>query len=165
MSSPFLAWIIPVHAAGDAHPEHPIVLPPDQPQPPTDAHPEHPIVIPKPPGYPEHPIYFPPTPTHPIVLPPERPLPPEGAHPEHPIYYPPIPAHPIVIPDPPTDTKPPGGNAGSPENPIELPPSEPGGNKGHWVQAYFPQLNGWIWVWVPEKQMPPHPEPYKGKKK
>ena len=29
---------------GDAHPEHPIVLPPDLP--PTDAHPEHPIVLP-----------------------------------------------------------------------------------------------------------------------
>jgi hypothetical protein len=49
----------------DAHPEHPIVLPPD-----TDLHPEHPIHLPPEGGTgeeggggerPEHPIYLPPT--------------------------------------------------------------------------------------------------------
>lgn len=152
-TSPFLAYIIPVNS--DAHPEHPIVIPPGQPQPPTDAHPEHPIVIP--PVYPAHPIYLPGLhPEHPIVLPPEQPQPPTDAHPEHPIYYPPFPAHPIVLPDPPTEP-PPGGQAGTPEHPINLPPPDLIGQSGHWVQAYFPQLNGWIWVWVPAANTPPHP--------
>jgi hypothetical protein len=52
---------------GDAHPEHPIVLPPDggegpeEPEPPIDegAHPAHPIYYPD--AHPEHPIVLPPT--------------------------------------------------------------------------------------------------------
>lgn len=69
----------------DAHPEHPIVLPPDVP-PDSDLIPSHPIVIPDP--------GTPPTggegePSHPIVLPgdPEWP---SDAHPEHPIVLPPL---------------------------------------------------------------------------
>jgi hypothetical protein len=98
----------------DAHPEHPIVLPPDSPLEPT-----HPIVLP-PEGETD-----PPVPTHPIVLPPLGiwPNPPEGSvlpdhelpgdqpHPdqglpgEPPTIWPNpgFPSHPIVIPPDPGD--------------------------------------------------------------
>ena len=65
-TKPFLALITPVDVPPgittppDAHPEHPIVIPPD----------------PGSPGFPTHPIIIPPdslgpgVPTHPIVIPP-----------------------------------------------------------------------------------------------
>jgi hypothetical protein len=90
----------------DAHPEHPIVIPPPDLG---DAHPEHPIVIPDPPkppqeggGVPTHPIYFPPVPTHPIVIPPEGGKPPDEKPPT--IWggsEEPFPTPPIYLPDPP----------------------------------------------------------------
>lgn len=53
----FLVQGIPLNPSGDAHPEHPIVLPPENPgEPPRPA----------------HPIYLPPYPEHPIVLPPDE---------------------------------------------------------------------------------------------
>jgi hypothetical protein len=86
----------------DAHPEHPIVLPPD-----TDLKPEHPIVLPPEGGGDEHPA-------HPIVIPPEVwPNPPESTGPEHPIVIvppgiwgggnEPFPTPPIVIVLPPDE--------------------------------------------------------------
>lgn len=156
MSSPFLAWIIPV-GVETPPPEGGV-------EPPSDAHPAHPIVLP---GYPAHPIVLPPWiwgggnepfPTPPIALPPAGEKPPEiwgGGNA-------PFPTPPIVIPNPP-DTKPPGGETGSPEHPINLPPG-PDTDKGHWKHVFIPGV-GWIWAWVPEAQMPPHPEQYKTAKK
>lgn len=96
----------------DAHPEHPIVLPPDTP-PDSGAHPEHPIVIPDPGGGDEHPDH-----TLPGDLPkPDHELPGDQPRPEHPIVLPgepewpddPKPTHPIVLPDPyPDNSLPPG---------------------------------------------------------
>src|SRR4030095_2146306 len=92
----FAAMIIPI--TSDAHPEHPIYIPPPMP--------EHPIYIPvEPPPdtglKPEHPIYIPISPDlkpeHPIFIPVEPP-PDSDLKPEHPIYYPVYPAHPIELP-------------------------------------------------------------------
>ena len=100
------------------------------------------------------------------------PTPPIANVPGAPSYRPPgfwgpqpgFPTPPIYLPPKP-DTKPPVGETGSPENPIELPPNDPQTGRGHWQLAYFPALNGWIWVWIPESQMPPHVEHLEGKKK
>jgi hypothetical protein len=162
-----------------AHPIPPTVwpTPPGGAQPPwwpgAPTHPIPPTVWPnppvsgqpptgQPPGYPSHPIYypgFPGAPTHPIpptIWP--DPGPPPGiivqppwwpGHPEHPIP-------PEIWPTPPGP--PPGGQTGSISNPIELPPSEDGGSQpGYWALAYFPQLSGWIWVWVPVPGTPATP--------
>ena len=95
----------PYPSQGPGFPTHPIVIPPNQPNPPSGGSPQ----------YPSHPIYnppypdnsLPPFPNHPIVIPP---LPPD-LKPEPPIYYPPEPTHPIFIPI-------------TPEEPIELPPGQ-----------------------------------------
>ena len=130
-------WI--VAPDGGAHPEHPIVLPPDTPDNglrpehpiynPGGEHPAHPIVIPDPGGdlRPEHPIA--PggeTPEHPIAPGGERPTHPiapggEGGHPEHPIVLPPE----ANLPDGiwgPTDP--------FPTHPIVIPPDVPDGGGG-----------------------------------
>jgi hypothetical protein len=61
-------------------------------------------------------------------------------HVEHPIP-------PNVWPTPPG--APPGGETGSPEHPINLPPDYAGGNMpGFWALAFFPP-SSWLWVWVP----------------
>jgi hypothetical protein len=139
-----LAYIVPIDP--DAHPEHPIVRPPeggtgDGIWGPTDPFPTNPIVIPPDaiaPGVPTHPIYLPVYPAHPIVIPPNAIGPGVPTHPivlppyrpEHPIIIPPdsvspgVPAHPIVLP-------------GVPTHPIVLPPG--------------------IWPEPPEGQAP-HPE-------
>lgn len=159
----------PGRPPSDAHPEHPIVLPPGSPPgiwgganepfptPPIfippgfidGVHPEHPIVIPpvRPPGYP----------AHPIVLPPEIwPNPPEGTapHPEHPIvippppvFDPPRPAHPIVLPDPPT-----GGE----------PPKPPEVMKNWDVVSYWTPEGGWAVALVPSESNPGVPTPSGG---
>jgi hypothetical protein len=86
----------------DAHPEHPIVLPPE-----TDLKPEHPIALPDP--HPEHPIVLPPLGIWGGVPPEYVDIggPGDQPKPEHPIVVPPdpedgpplFPSHPIVIPD------------------------------------------------------------------
>jgi hypothetical protein len=139
----FLAWIVPAGQVGGPHPEHPIVLPPEGGQPPEPgypAYPAHPIVLP-----PEEPGY----PAHPIVLPPGTPI-----YPAHPIVLPPYPDNTLPTPPPvvwpPLPTPPPGGDTGSPSNPINLPPSGPGGvEPGFWVMVYMANLNGWVWAWIP----------------
>jgi hypothetical protein len=142
--SKFLAWIIPISSEG--HPEHPIVLPPEQP----------PSIWPSP-GVPTHPIYNPPpgiwpspgVPTHPIVVPPAPGIWPDPGRPTHPIYWPPsiwpspgVPTHPIYNPPPgiwPSPGHPehpifyPPGiwpSPGHPSHPIVLPPQPPGGGGG-----------------------------------
>ena len=179
----FLAYIVPVDSG--AHPEHPIVYPPQQPplgiwgganepfptppivlpKPPSgdhvelpiyyppviwppDAHPEHPIVIPPTqPVYPAHPIVLPPSaggrPEHPIVIPPGQPV-----YPSHPIYIPAFPSHPIVLPPEKPPTEPPSGAPPILSLPIELPPpaTPPGGSK--WLMVYIEGV-GWLWILVP----------------
>lgn len=114
----------------DAHPAHPIVIPPGSIGPGVPTHPivlpppipSHPIIIPPDaisPGVPAHPIVLPPYyPAHPIVIPPDCIAP---GVPTHPIYLPPgiwgggnepFPTPPIHIPGP-----------GRPEHPIYNPPS------------------------------------------
>lgn len=139
------------------HPEHPIVLPPDQPDPPlgiwgpTDPRPTPPIVIPPDaikPGVPTHPIYIPVYPAHPIVIPPDSIGP---GVPTHPIVLPPpIPAHPIVIPP---DSIAPGVPTHPivlpppfiPAHPIVLPPDTPPGQgqDGYPRWVYHP-VYGWV---------------------
>src|SRR5215831_8973228 len=78
-----------------AHPEHPIVMPPEQGGQP--GFPTHPIYLP---GQPAHPIVEPPlgiwggapipVPTPPIYYPPQQPPTGGGGRPEHPIYQPPV---------------------------------------------------------------------------
>jgi len=134
----FRALIIPL-GPSDAHPEHPIVLPPDlgtgEP-----VYPTHPIVLPPPePGVPTHPIVIPPgtpiipglKPEHPIYLPPEGGGGTEPPRPTHPIVLPPEaggdphPEHPIYIPEPPLIIW--GPNDPRPTPPIVIvPPTEPG---------------------------------------
>lgn len=63
----------PIMPPSDAHPEHPIVLPPGRPIDP-GAHPEHPIVIP-PTIWPDPPEGTAPHPEHPIVIPPPPDIP------------------------------------------------------------------------------------------
>jgi hypothetical protein len=133
----------------DAHPEHPIYIPP--PTPPTA---EHPIVLPPLPpeesgGIPTHPIYLPP-----VVWPPpvsvEHPIapggqPPVATHPiapggppptaEHPIFIPGTPTHPIYIPGKPTHPIAPGGSPGTPTHPIV--------ERGEYTWAWSP-FYGWI---------------------
>lgn len=101
-----------------------------------------------------------PMPTPPIVIPPGKPgdpptvWPPPG-RPAHPIVLPPDPP-PTVWPDPPG--KPPGGQTGSISNPINLPPAGAGGTQpGFWALAYFQELDGWVWVWVPAPTEPSTP--------
>lgn len=78
-------------------------------------------------------------PTHPIA--PGGP-PPHVAHP--------IP--PIVWPEPPPGSRPPGGgDTGTPEHPINLPPTALG-DTGFWHEAYAAAAGGWVWVWVPYPQ-------------
>lgn len=151
---------------GDAHPEHPIVLPPEEP-----PYPAHPIVIP--PGFidgvhPEHPIVIPPPltiwgpndprPTPPIVIPPEV-FPPD-ARPEHPIvipppdliiwggpYDPPHPAHPIELP--------PDGEGGVDPKPME-----------NWdVKTYWTPEGGWAVALVPSESNPGVPTPSGARRK
>ena len=134
-----------------------------------NAHPEHPIVLPpaQPPGiwgggnqpFPTPPIHIPPTQRPPGV-------------PTHPIYYPPgiwgganepFPTPPIYFP--PEGGKPPGtwGGAGEPfpTPPIELPPGLPpttGDDRPiDWKVAWTPQT-GWIVVGIPNVD---HPVPSK----
>lgn len=97
---------------GDLHPEHPIVLPPEQPDPspplviwgPNDPRPTPPIYLPpqSPDQPPEPPtvIWGPddPRPTPPIFLPPQPQPPVDLPHPAHPIVLPPEPTPPIYIP-------------------------------------------------------------------
>jgi hypothetical protein len=159
----FLAWIIPL--SQEAHPEHPIVLPPDQPPTiwPSPGVPTHPNYYPP---TPTHPIYYPTVPTHPIVIPPE---PPSGGtgpvYPSHPIYWPPVPTHPIYWPTVPTHPivlppQPPsgggsgGGEGGTVENPINRPPSD----DPRWLQVYVPGL-GWVWALVPPEGHKPQVNP------
>jgi hypothetical protein len=138
--------LVRAYVRDDAHPEHPIVIPPpDVGIWPDPGVPTHPIVLP--PGgtiggTPEHPIYNPPAepgvPAHPIVLPPGGEI---GGTPEHPIYYPPSvwpgpgrPAHPIAPGGPPPSVWPPPG---VPTHPIELPPDGViGGTPEHPI--YYP---------------------------
>jgi hypothetical protein len=55
---------------------------------------------------------------------------------------------PTVWPEPPGG--PPGGQAGSPSHPINLPPESSGGTEpGFWAMGFFPEQGGWLWVWVP----------------
>jgi hypothetical protein len=150
--SAFLAWIIPQSVGS---PEHPIVYPPNPSQPPgiwpSPGYPAHPIAPGGPPpgiwpgpGYPAHPIApggpppgiwpSPGQPSHPIVYPPPPGIWPSPGHPEHPIVLPPPPG---------------GGETGTPTNPINEPPTEVADSPGYWAMAYFPEINGWVWVWVP----------------
>jgi hypothetical protein len=162
------------------YPAHPIA--PGGP-PPYPSHPIPPNVWPNPPGgggpgiwpspgYPSHPIYYPPGPsqgpgfpTHPIA--PGGP-PPSVSHPIPPSVWPNPPAGGVILPPPHVEHPippniwpeppgpPPGGETGSIENPINLPPSEAGGmSPGFWALAYFPQISGWLWVWVPVETPPP----------
>jgi hypothetical protein len=118
-----------------------------------------------------------PRPSHPIMLPgmPGWGVPP-GARPSHPIALPgdpwwggggqvdpgwsggvappPMPTHPIALPGDPW-----WGQDLKPTHPIVLPPIEPPtepppvqpppADSGHWVWAWSPQLNRWVWVKVP----------------
>lgn len=113
--------------------------------------PTHPIAPGGTPGVPTHPIA--PGgehPEHPIVLPPpDANIPgiwPSPGHPAHPIVLPPEPP-PQVWPDPPG--KPPGGQTGSPSNPINLPPNTIQSTHGFWALCYFAEMGGWLWAWVP----------------
>jgi hypothetical protein len=176
----FLAWIMPISTGG--HPEHPIVLPPQQPPGiwPSPGYPSHPIYIPPTgiwpsPGYPAHPIYNPPGiwpspgyPAHPIVLPPEQGGPPPGiwpspGFPSHPIApggpppsiwpSPGFPAHPIAPGGPEG-----GGGGGTVENPVNRPP----GDSPYWSQVYIPYV-GWVWALVPPSSVDkPQVNPLKG---
>jgi hypothetical protein len=132
---------------GDAHPEHPIVLPPDTPTDPPSVwepvFPTNPIVIPDPGGGGERPDHTlpgdlphpdqglpgdQPQPEHPIVLPPDAVWPGDPAHPTHPIA--PgggEPTHPIA----------PGGSPGEPTHPIA-----PGGGPSHPIVLPTPPDGG-----------------------
>ena len=128
---------------GDPHPAHPIVIPPQQPQPPNQgAHPEHPIY--NPPG-----IWGPPGPW---------PTPPIAGIPGLPGYNPPLwpgypgqppyPAHPIVLPDPPVQL-PPGG--------VPMPPAA-----GVPIEGKLVWIPGRGYVFIPntgKPETPPEPEP------
>lgn len=98
-----------------------------------------------------------PFPTPPIQLPPGLFPPNNPPHPAHPIVLPPDPP-PTIWPDPPGN--PPGGQTGTPSHPINLPPSEVG-TTGFWAMSLFPELGGWVWVWVPSStggtKAPRHP--------
>ena len=167
---PFLALITPIGETGDAHPEHPIVIPPPGEQPPTyppwwPGHPAHPIppgIWPSPPQ--PQPPQSPGTPTHPIVLPgdpswgpplhPAHPIAPGGGPPVDPGYgYPSRPVDPGYgypwVPKPPTGIWPGPGPLPGIEHPINKPPSEapPGYD---WSLEYLPARGGWVWVLVPE---------------
>jgi hypothetical protein len=160
----------------DAHPEHPIYIPP--PTPPT---PEHPIVLPPLPpeeagGIPTHPIYLPPVvwppagkPEHPIapggqppqVSPPiapgggpSHPIAPGGQPPtaEHPIFIPGQPVHPIYLPGKPTHPIAPGGQPGVPTHPIY--------ERDEYTWAWSP-FYGWI-ILPPESAARPKPAPDQG---
>lgn len=119
----------------NARPEHPIVIPPEEPgtePPPVDegAHPEHPIYYPP---VPAHPIYLPPYPEHPIVLPPE------GGGGEG-IWGPNDPR-----PQPPIENPPPGGE-------VEQPPD------GTWGGAGEPFPTPPIVIVPPQGDLPEIPD-------
>jgi hypothetical protein len=149
----FVALITPIGATEgppDAHPEHPIVLPPGTALPPG--------IWPNPPEgsvLPEHPIVLPPdsVPVPPGIWP----NPPEGSVlPEHPIVIPPTP------PDGPPVTiwpNPPEGTAPIPEHPIVIPPGDdlP---KNFVVIIYDSSSGEWKKIsFVPGGKPPSVPEP------
>lgn len=175
---PFLALITPIGDT-DAHPEHPIVLPPPGSGGPVDpgyGKPTPPDVIwgGRPPGgnwpgWGPPPAWWPGHPSHPIPpgIWPQPPQPPAGGGGDKPPGIwgganEPFPTPPIAnvpgapgwkppeIPPNPPVIWPGPGPLPNPDHPISKPPSEaPPGYD--WYLEYLPLRGGWVWVLGPEK--------------
>jgi hypothetical protein len=146
MADRYLAVVTLVRKLGEGEgsPEHPIVMPPEQPP---EVWPPSGVVSP--------PIYYPPTvwppqpgrPAHPIARPP--------VFPAHPIFNPGSPEHPIVLPPtegPPPEVWPPSGPLPTPEHPM-VPDAD-----AIFVVGYSPGY-GVCWVKVKPEPIEEQPSP------